>query len=167
MGLRLSHLRSASFRSVARCHGPICFVQNRGTQTELHGGVIMNHVAFHDLRGGCLLMVSFTMLAFICAVAMFSAMMRPARWADRLLVHSFMMADSRVWPKSSRCWLPPGRSRCQCGRSSQACIPRSYGCFASANEGSRSVVMTCRASRRCRRSQRPRKLPLHQSHRTW
>jgi len=43
----------------------------------------MNHVAFQDVRGGCLLMVSLAMLAFICAGAMLSTMMRPARWADR------------------------------------------------------------------------------------
>lgn len=45
----------------------------------------MNHVAFHDVPGGCWLIVSVAMLAFICAVAMLSAMMRPARWADRKL----------------------------------------------------------------------------------
>ena len=43
----------------------------------------MNHVVLHDVRAGFLLMVSLTMLAFICAVAALSTVMRPARWADR------------------------------------------------------------------------------------
>jgi len=49
------------------------------------GGVIMNRIGFYEVRGSCLLMVSFAMLTFICAVAMLSALMRPTRWADRKL----------------------------------------------------------------------------------
>jgi hypothetical protein len=45
----------------------------------------MNYVAFHDVRAGFLLTLGLAMLAFICAVASLSAMMRPARWADRKL----------------------------------------------------------------------------------
>ncbi|HYM87820.1 MAG TPA: hypothetical protein VES92_01790 [Nitrospiraceae bacterium] len=43
----------------------------------------MNHVVLHDVRAGFFLMVSLAMLAFICAVAALSTVMRPARWADR------------------------------------------------------------------------------------
>jgi hypothetical protein len=43
----------------------------------------MNHVVLHDVRAGFFLMVGVTMLAFICAVAALSTVMRPARWADR------------------------------------------------------------------------------------
>ncbi|MEO8341130.1 MAG: hypothetical protein ABI604_15705 [Nitrospirota bacterium] len=43
----------------------------------------MNHVVLHDVRAGFLLMVGLTMLAFICAVAALSTVMRPTRWADR------------------------------------------------------------------------------------
>ena len=43
----------------------------------------MNRVALHDVRAGFFLMVSLVMLAFICAVATLSTVMRPARWADR------------------------------------------------------------------------------------
>lgn len=45
----------------------------------------MNRIGFYEVRGSCLLMVSFAMLSFICAVAMLSAVMRPTRWADRKL----------------------------------------------------------------------------------
>ena len=43
----------------------------------------MNHVVLHDVRAGFFLMMGLAMLAFICAVAAFSTVMRPARWADR------------------------------------------------------------------------------------
>jgi len=43
----------------------------------------MNHVVLHDVRAGFFLMVSLAMLAFICAVAALSTVMRPTRWADR------------------------------------------------------------------------------------
>jgi heme/copper-type cytochrome/quinol oxidase subunit 4 len=43
----------------------------------------MNHAVLHDVRAGFFLMVGLTMLAFICAVAALSTVMRPARWADR------------------------------------------------------------------------------------
>ncbi len=43
----------------------------------------MNHAVLHDIRAGFFLMVSLAMLAFICAVAALSTVMRPARWADR------------------------------------------------------------------------------------
>ena len=43
----------------------------------------MNYVVLHDVRAGFFLMVSLAMLAFICAVAALSTVMRPARWADR------------------------------------------------------------------------------------
>jgi hypothetical protein len=43
----------------------------------------MNHVVLHDVRAGFFLMVGLAMLAFICAVAALSTVMRPARWADR------------------------------------------------------------------------------------
>jgi len=43
----------------------------------------MNHVILHDVRAGFFLMVSLAMLAFICAVAALSTVMRPARWTDR------------------------------------------------------------------------------------
>ena len=43
----------------------------------------MNHVVLHDVRAGFFLTVSLAMLAFICAVAALSTVMRPARWADR------------------------------------------------------------------------------------
>jgi hypothetical protein len=43
----------------------------------------MNHVVLQDVRAGFFLMVSLAMLAFICAVAALSTVMRPARWADR------------------------------------------------------------------------------------
>jgi hypothetical protein len=46
-------------------------------------GHIMNHVVPHDVRAGFFLMVGLAMLAFICAVAALSTVMRPARWADR------------------------------------------------------------------------------------
>jgi hypothetical protein len=43
----------------------------------------MNHVVLQDVRAGFFLMVGLAMLAFICAVAALSTVMRPARWADR------------------------------------------------------------------------------------
>jgi len=43
----------------------------------------MNHIILHDVRAGFFLMVGFAMLAFICAVAALSTVMRPVRWADR------------------------------------------------------------------------------------
>jgi hypothetical protein len=43
----------------------------------------MNHVVPHDVRAGFFLMVGLAMLAFICAVAALSTVMRPARWSDR------------------------------------------------------------------------------------
>jgi sorbitol-specific phosphotransferase system component IIBC len=43
----------------------------------------MNHAIFNDLRASCFLMVGLAMLAFICAIAALSTVMRPARWADR------------------------------------------------------------------------------------
>jgi hypothetical protein len=43
----------------------------------------MNHEVLHDVRAGFFLMVGLAMLAFICAVAGLSTVMRPARWADR------------------------------------------------------------------------------------
>ena len=43
----------------------------------------MNHAVLHDFRAGFLLMVGLAMLAFICAVAALSTVMRPVRWADR------------------------------------------------------------------------------------
>lgn len=43
----------------------------------------MNHAVLHDVRAGIYLMVGLTMLAFICAIAALSTVMRPARWADR------------------------------------------------------------------------------------
>lgn len=45
----------------------------------------MNHVILHDVRGGFFLLVGLAMLAFICAVAALSPVMRPVRWADRKL----------------------------------------------------------------------------------
>jgi hypothetical protein len=44
---------------------------------------IMNHVVLHDVRASFFLMVGLAMLAFICAMAALSTVMRPARWADR------------------------------------------------------------------------------------
>jgi len=46
----------------------------------------MNHTVLHDVRGGFFLMVGLATLAFICALAALSAVMRPTRWADRKLV---------------------------------------------------------------------------------
>ena len=46
----------------------------------------MNHTVFHDVRAGFFLMVGLAILAFICAVAALSGIMRPARWADRKLL---------------------------------------------------------------------------------
>ena len=46
-------------------------------------GRTMNHAVLHDVRAGFLLMVGLAMLAFICAVAALSTVMRPARWAER------------------------------------------------------------------------------------
>lgn len=46
-------------------------------------GRIMHHVVLHDVRAGFFLMVSLAMLAFICAVAALSAVLRPVRWAER------------------------------------------------------------------------------------
>jgi hypothetical protein len=43
----------------------------------------MSQAVLHDVRAGFLLMVGLAMLAFICAVAALSTVMRPARWADR------------------------------------------------------------------------------------
>ena len=43
----------------------------------------MSHAVLHEVRAGFLLMVGLAMLAFICAVAALSTVMRPARWADR------------------------------------------------------------------------------------
>ncbi len=43
----------------------------------------MNCLAFQDVRAGFLLMVGLAMLAFICALASLSTVMRPVRWADR------------------------------------------------------------------------------------
>jgi len=43
----------------------------------------MSHAVLHDFRAGFFLMVSLAMLAFICAVAALSTVMRPARWTDR------------------------------------------------------------------------------------
>ena len=43
----------------------------------------MNHAVLHDVRASILLMVGLAMLAFICALAALSTVMRPARWADR------------------------------------------------------------------------------------
>jgi sorbitol-specific phosphotransferase system component IIBC len=37
----------------------------------------------NDMRAGFFLMVGLAMLAFICAVAALSTVMRPGRWADR------------------------------------------------------------------------------------
>ena len=51
------------------------------------GGCVMNHVILHDVRAGFFLMVGLAMLAFICAVAALSTVMRPARWADRKPAH--------------------------------------------------------------------------------
>lgn len=46
----------------------------------------MNHAVFNDVRAGFFLMVGLAILVLICAVAALSAVMRPARWADRKLV---------------------------------------------------------------------------------
>jgi sorbitol-specific phosphotransferase system component IIBC len=46
----------------------------------------MHHAGLHDIRAGFYLMVGLAMLAFICAVAALSTVMRPGRWADRKLV---------------------------------------------------------------------------------
>ena len=43
----------------------------------------MNHAVLNDVRAGFFLMVGLAILAFICAVAALSTVMRPARWADR------------------------------------------------------------------------------------
>jgi sorbitol-specific phosphotransferase system component IIBC len=43
----------------------------------------MNHVVLHDVRAGFFLLVGLAMLAFICALAALSTVMRPVRWADR------------------------------------------------------------------------------------
>ena len=43
----------------------------------------MNHAVLNDVRAGFFLMVGMALLVFICAVAALSAVMRPARWADR------------------------------------------------------------------------------------
>jgi sorbitol-specific phosphotransferase system component IIBC len=43
----------------------------------------MNHVALNDFRAGFFLILGLAMLAFICAVAALSTVMRPGRWADR------------------------------------------------------------------------------------
>ena len=37
----------------------------------------------NDMRAGFFLMVGLAMLAFICAVAALSTVMRPGRWTDR------------------------------------------------------------------------------------
>jgi len=63
-----------------------CGWQSRQEHTHQEKGSIMNHTVFHDVRGGFFLMVGLATLAFICAVAALSAVMRPARWADRKLV---------------------------------------------------------------------------------
>jgi hypothetical protein len=47
----------------------------------------MNHAVLHDIRAGVLLMVGLAMLAFICAVAAISTVMRPDRWAERKPAH--------------------------------------------------------------------------------
>jgi hypothetical protein len=43
----------------------------------------MNHVVLQDIRASFFLTVGVAMLAFICAMAALSTVMRPARWADR------------------------------------------------------------------------------------
>jgi CO/xanthine dehydrogenase Mo-binding subunit len=43
----------------------------------------MNHLILHDVRAGFFLMIGLVMLAFICAVAALSTVMRPVRWAER------------------------------------------------------------------------------------
>ncbi|MEP6959308.1 MAG: hypothetical protein ABI980_11310 [Nitrospirota bacterium] len=43
----------------------------------------MNHIVLHDVRAGFFLLVGLAMLAFICALAALSTVMRPVRWADR------------------------------------------------------------------------------------
>jgi sorbitol-specific phosphotransferase system component IIBC len=43
----------------------------------------MHHAGLHDVRAGFFLMLGLAMLAFICAVAALSTVMRPGRWADR------------------------------------------------------------------------------------
>ena len=45
----------------------------------------MSHAVFNDFRAGFFLMVGLAILVFICAIAAVSAVMRPARWADRKL----------------------------------------------------------------------------------
>lgn len=46
----------------------------------------MNQTVLHDVRAGFFLMVGLALLAFICAVAALSTIMRPARWVDRKLL---------------------------------------------------------------------------------
>lgn len=43
----------------------------------------MHHAGLHGVRAGFFLMLGLAMLAFICAVAALSTVMRPGRWADR------------------------------------------------------------------------------------
>ena len=43
----------------------------------------MHHAGLHDVRAGFFLMLGLAMLAFICAVAALSTVLRPGRWADR------------------------------------------------------------------------------------
>ncbi|NOT24293.1 MAG: hypothetical protein HOP22_16440 [Nitrospiraceae bacterium] len=45
----------------------------------------MGHAVLNDFRAGFFLMVGLAILVFICAIAAISAVMRPARWADRKL----------------------------------------------------------------------------------
>ena len=48
--------------------------------------LIMNGTVLHDIRGGFFLMAGLAALALICTIAALSAVLRPARWADRKLV---------------------------------------------------------------------------------
>lgn len=70
----------------ARSYGPVDLflrLAERIVAESTKRRPFMNHVMLHDVRAGFILMVGFAMLAFICAVAALSTVMRPVRWADR------------------------------------------------------------------------------------
>jgi len=66
--------------------GPVLQMAEWTRRNHQEKGSIMSHAVIHDVRGGFFLMAGLATLAFICTLAALSAVMRPARWADRKLV---------------------------------------------------------------------------------
>ena len=63
--------------------GLFLWLEERIVARSSNRRAFMNHLILHDVRAGFFLMVGLVMLAFICAVAALSTVMRPVRWADR------------------------------------------------------------------------------------